>query len=279
VAGLTIVPQFVGLSAEEAQAEASRSNLGLIIEEREVAGYATPTVLEQDPPAGQAVAAASQVKLVVSRRLPSSEIPDVTGYIARDVQEGLESRGWIVKTQGVWSGETQGQILQVNPPVGTVLAAGEALTLTVSDGTDEPLPLEVNLNNMIFLESAELPGERFAQGETIQVLLRWRALQPVVDSYTVFFHLLGPGGALIDQDDHSPRVGDLSLPTSNWTPGVIVADSHTVGIPTNANGGVYQLRTGMYLTSSGNQRLPVLNAGQTSVVDNSILIKEIRVGP
>jgi predicted Ser/Thr protein kinase len=279
VPGMAIVPQVVGLSLEAAQEEVARANLGLIIEEREDANYPAPTVLEQDPPAGQSVLAAFQIKLVVSKRLPSSQIPDVWGFTLDEVREGLQSRGWVLVTNTAWGSEPAGRIVQVEPPIGTMLAAGETLTLTLSTGTDQPFPLQANLNNMIFLESAEIGSDRYAAGETIPVALRWRALQPVGDSYTVFVHLLGPGGALIDQDDHGPRQGDINLPTSSWIPGVIVRDTHSVGIPPNAVNGVYQLRTGMYLSSNTNQRLPVLDAGRTSQDNGSILIMEIQVGP
>ncbi len=276
---MAIVPQLVGLTLEAAQQEAARANLGLIIEEREDFNYPVPTILEQDPPAGQTVVSASQIKLIVSKRLPSSEIPDVLGFTVDEVREGLQSRGWTLATEQVWSGEPIGRIVEVNPRTGTMLAAGETLTLFLSAGTSQPLPMDVNLNNMILLDSVQLPSDRFAPGDTVSAVLRWRALQPVSDSYTVFFHLIGPGGALIDQDDHGPRVGDDSRPTSSWTPGVIVPDNHSVGIPPNAVGGIYQLRTGMYLSSVGNQRLPVLDVGKTSQENNSILIREIRVGP
>jgi serine/threonine-protein kinase len=271
VPGMAVVPQLVGLPLEAAQEEAARANLGLIIEERDDADHPVPTVLEQDPPAGRSVPLASQIKLVVSKRLPSSEVPDVLGYALDEVREGLMSRGWIVTTVEVWSSEPVGRVLGVEPPIGTMLAAGETLTLSLSAGTSRPLPLKVNLNNMIFLESAELYSDRYTPGQTIPLLLRWRALQPLADSYTVFVHLIGPTGALVAQRD-------VSRPTNNWTPGVIVVDDHAVDIPSNAVSGTYQLRTGMYLTSNG-QRLPVLDAGRTSQLDNSILILEIQVGP
>jgi hypothetical protein len=128
------------------------------------------------------------------------------------------------------------------------------------------------------LDSVELGSDRFMPGDTVTMVFRWRALQPVNDAYTVFQHLFGPGNVLIDQDDHSPRVGDVTLPTNSWTPGVIVRDRHTVGIPPNATGGAYQLRAGMYLSSNASLRLPVLNPGRTSHENSSILIKEISVG-
>jgi hypothetical protein len=136
----------------------------------------------------------------------------------------------------------------------------------------------VNLNNMIVLDSVELHGVRYAPGQSIPVVLRWRSTQPVADSYTVFLHLLGPGGGAIAQDDREPREGEISFPTNGWVPGVIVVDSHIINIPSNAISGVYQLRTGMFLPSTG-RRLPVLAPGQASVQDDSILIMEIQIGP
>jgi predicted Ser/Thr protein kinase len=276
---MTIVPQLVGLSLEAAKTEADNAELGISIDYREDRNHPVPTVLEQDPGPGQTVAVASQVKLVVSQRVPSSPVPDVMGYSLAEVDEGLRSRGWNVVTVRAWSSLPEGRIIEVEPPIGTVLDAGQTLTLTLSGGTDKPLPLEVNLGNVVLLDSVQLDSDHFAAGDMVQVVLRWRALQPVGESYTVFFHLIGPGGVLIDQDDHGPRVGDVSLPTNSWTPGVIVADGHRVGIPGNAINGIYQLRAGMYLSSDGNQRLPVLDAGFASHQDNSILVKEIQVGP
>jgi hypothetical protein len=279
VPGLAIVPQLVGLSLEAAQEELERAGLRPIIEERDDPSHPVPTVLEQEPPVGQTVLAASQINLVVSKRLPSSPVPDVLGLFFDEMREGLQSRGWVLATKEVWSSEPLGRILEVEPSIGALLPAGETLTLTISAGTDRPLPLEVNLSNSIFLESVEIQSDHFAPGDTISFVLRWRALQQVAGSYTVFAHFFGPGGVLVDQDDHSPRVGDVSLPTDSWTPGVIVADSHTVGVPSNAVSGAYQLRAGMFLPSADNQRLPVLDPGRTSHQDNSILILEIQVGP
>jgi hypothetical protein len=73
-------------------------------------------------------------------------------------------------------------------------------------------------------------------------------------------------------------VGETSFPTNSWTPGVIVDDSHIINIPSNAVSGVYQLRTGMFLPSTG-QRLTVLDPGHASAQDDSILIMEIQVAP
>jgi predicted Ser/Thr protein kinase len=278
VPNTVVVPQLVGLSLEAAQAEAERAHLGLVIEQRDDHEHPLPTVLEQDPAAGQTVLVASQVRLVVSNLLPSSPIPDVLDYTLDSVHEGLVSRGWLVVVNETWSARPVGQILEVEPPAGTTLAAGETLTLTVSAGTDQPLTLNVNLNNMIVLDSARLQSDRYAPGQSIPIVLRWRSTQPVADSYTVFMHFIGPGGGAVAQDDREPRVGETSFPTNSWTPGVIVDDSHIINIPSNAVSGVYQLRTGMFLSSTG-QRLPVLDPGHTSAQDDSILLMEIQVTP
>jgi serine/threonine-protein kinase len=279
VSGTAIVPQLVGLTLDLAQEEVARANLGLIVEERDATNYPVPTVLEQDPSAGQTIPSASQIKLIVSRSLPSSAVPDVWGFTLDEVRDGLQSRGWLLAIETVWSSDPSGRIVSIEPPVGTMLAAGETLTLTLSAGTDQPLPLEVNLNNTIFLQSAQISSNQFSPGASISCVLRWRALQPVADSYTVFFHLLGPDGRLVTQDDHEPLQAGVTIPTNGWTPGVFVSDTHNVTIPDNAVGGVYQLRAGMYLSSDSSRRLPVIDTGRTSHENHSVLILEIQVGP
>ncbi len=223
--------------------------------------------------------AGSQLKLVVSKQVASSEVPDVLGFTLDEVREGLESRGWMLTTETMWSSEPEGRIVQVSPPIGTELAGGATLTLTISGGTDEPIPIEANLNNSVLLESVELLASRFAPGETIPLVLRWRGLQSMSESYSVFVHLLDPQGGLVDQDDHEPREGDTVRPTSTWIPGVIVPDTHMVTIPPNAASGTYQLRSGMYVPSADNTRLPVVDAGRATEEGDSVLLLEVQIGP
>jgi hypothetical protein len=137
-----------------------------------------------------------------------------------------------------------------------------------------PIPLEVNLADLIVLQSAELRQEAFRPGDLIVVALHWRALRHVDTNYVVFVHLIGPDGHLVAQQDKAPI-----NPTSEWVPGVASIAPHQVTIPPDRPPGLYQLRAGMYPEGKPGERLQVVDAGQTTAESNSILIAEIEVNP
>ncbi len=271
--GQAVVPYLIGLEMPQAQAEVERAGLTLAVEEeREDPNHPRPVVLEQDPPAGAVVVQGSTVSVVASKALESPPVP--AGLLGltfnEEIKAGLESYGWRIVTEEEWSREPKGRILAVEPPEGTPLPVGSTLTLTLSSGAE--VLLEVNLGDMVNLLSAELNGDRFQPGDLVAVTLRWQARKPVDQSYTAFFHLIGPDGQLVAQDDR------IASDPRTWTPGVIVPDTHAVVLPADAPPGTYQLRTGLYLQATMS-RLPVVDSGRTTAEEDSILIREIEVGP
>jgi hypothetical protein len=66
-------------------------------------------------------------------------------------------------------------------------------------------------------------------GDVLALTLYWRALEPVAHDYTVFVHLLGEHDRAIAQRDAPPGLG--ARPTSQWTPGQVVADPYLLGLP------------------------------------------------
>jgi len=50
-------------------------------------------------------------------------------------------------------------------------------------------------------------------------------------------------------------------------------------IPRDAARGKYQLRVGLYPASNPGSRLPVVSPGKTTAENNSILVRELTVGP
>ena len=95
-------------------------------------------------------------------------------------------------------------------------------------------------------------------GETLRVILYWRAKEPMTESYTVFTHLLDPDGRQVSQEDSMP-MSNLH-PTSEWQAGEIVADGiYELALPADAAPGEYALELGLYDGSDG-KRLDVLDA-------------------
>jgi hypothetical protein len=196
------------------------------------------------------------------------------GYPVELVQNGLESDGLRLEIEAVWSVESEGIVLAQEPVSGTTVYAGDTVTLTVSGGVDVPIPLEVNLADLVLLDRAELRQEIFQPGGVIAITLRWRALRSISTQYVVFVHLIGPDGGLVAQQDLEPIP-----PTTAWVPGVEVVDPCQVVIPAAQSGGRYQLRTGMYPQGQSGDRLPVVDSGSTTVESDSILVAEIEIQP
>jgi hypothetical protein len=58
-----------------------------------------------------------------------------------------------------------------------------------------------------------------------------------------------------------------------------VQDRATLEVPRGASRGTYQLRVGMYPTNNPGTRLTVISAGRTTAANDSILVKELTIGP
>ncbi|MBN1260715.1 MAG: protein kinase [Anaerolineae bacterium] len=268
------VPNLAGLSIADGQQRLEEYGLALgTTVEQESAGAIPNTILEQTPRAGSLVPIGAKVALVVARG-PWFVLPDLIGYQYDTVVPQLEEQGLQVITEDVWSMEPVGKILAQIPPASTQLRAGDVLTLTLSGGTDQPIPLNVNLSGRVMLENARLPQMSLRPGDSLAVTLQWRCLQPVDQPYIVFVHLLQADAILAAQADSQPMNG-LS-PTNTWQPGDVIVDPHQIGIPSGIPAGSYQIRVGLY---TGTTRLPVTDAGAASVVDNSILISTVQIIP
>ena len=246
----------------------------VLLEERYESGVEKGIVLAQSPSPGERVPPDSEVSVVVSGPGRELAMPPIVGYSVEVVRAGLESDGLRVISDTVWSTQPKEMVITQEPGPGTMIHAGDTVTLTVSGGVDAPIPLQVGLADRIVLESAELQHMTFQPGEVIAVTLHWRALHSISTHYVVFVHLVGPDGGLVAQQDAEPVI-----PTTTWAPGVEIVDSHLVTIPAGQPAGQYQLRTGMYLQGQPNSRLSVVDAGLTTADAGSILITEVQIQP
>ncbi len=269
------VPNLIGLSAADAQRVAEERNLTFeIAGSRMVTDVLPGTVIEQEPRAGTIVLVHTPVRAILAAGRPYT-LPNVVGYQIDVVRPPLETEGLLVSVVEEWSNEPKGQILAQEPPPQTVVHAGQTITLTVSGGTDVALPMHVNFADLIILDEALVPQRPFHPGDSIPVTLRWHALKPVPTDYTVFVHLIKPDlVTLINAADSGPVNG--TMPTSRWQVGEIIVDPHLVTIPEGTPPGRYQIRIGLY---NAEGRLPVVDSGTTSAVDNSVFVSDVEIVP
>jgi serine/threonine protein kinase len=273
------VPNLTGLSAPDAQRLVESLGLRLeILGEKESNDARPGAVLEQTPTPGNRVSADTIVSVVLAAGR-ALVLPNVVGLNLNDqnvqVQDGLETDGLLVSIEQIWSTEPAGVILKQMPDAGTEVRAGNTVTLTVSGGTNLPIPMQVNLSNQVMLEDVRISQLVYQPGDTVGLTFRWQALQAIPSSYKVFIHVLTLDyGTLIAQRDIEPMNG--LRPTNSWAPGEIINDPHQILLPKNTPAGTYQIRAGLY-NSDG--RMPVVDAGQTQVNDDTIFIATIEVRP
>ena len=274
----TTVPEVIHRDRPAVEQMLAQKGLRLEVkEERFDNQWPAGAALEQLPAPNTPARRGDAVQVVFSKGPQVNNIPSVQGYVyTNSLKSGLESYGWKVAVQPQWSNRPSGEIVGQIPSPGTPLTAGQVITLQVSSGS--AMPLDVNLGDLITLESAELPRDTLRPGEMLEVTLRWKSrVNSIGQPFKVFMHLIGPSGNLAAQIDREPQDG--VSPTTTWSNGVVVPDAYTLEIPRDAPGGAYQLRVGLYPAGNPPARLPVVDPGKTTAENNSILVKTLTIGP
>jgi hypothetical protein len=134
-------------------------------------------------------------------------------------------------------------------------------------------PREANLGDQVEFLGYDLDRTEVAPGETLHLVLHWRALSTMDTSYTVFSHLLDGANQIRGQQDNPPMNG--TYPTTLWASGEVVADEYALQVNADAQPGTHAIEIGLYVLETG-QRLPVLDAaGQ--VTGDRILVSEVEV--
>jgi hypothetical protein len=120
-------------------------------------------------------------------------------------------------------------------------------------------PVQVNFDNTIVLTGYDLTPD------TSILTLYWKSLAPINEDYVVFIHLLDSTGNVVAQADAPPT--NNAYPTSWWSPGEIIADSHTLSASPDPG----TLRLGLYHLDSG-QRLTITESTLPTQDNNSVEI-------
>jgi hypothetical protein len=117
-------------------------------------------------------------------------------------------------------------------------------------------PLGVDLGNVVQIIGYDLPIREVQAGRTFPLVLYWRALDEMDESYTVFIHVVGPDGVIRGQWDSIPGGGEF--PTTGWVEGEVIRDEYYVLMNQDAPPWQYTILVGMYDARTG-ERLIVSN--------------------
>jgi len=137
-------------------------------------------------------------------------------------------------------------------------------------------PLTATLGDQVELLGYDLltpiPGPTaavVAPGDTLTLILYWRALAEMDEPYTVFTHLLAPDGSMTGQWDSHPVGG--AYPTDLWLAGEVVTDVREIPVRAGAAAGAHRLEVGMYVAETG-ARLPLIGTPDDAVVLQTVTV-------
>jgi hypothetical protein len=133
---------------------------------------------------------------------------------------------------------------------GETVALGEVALAPRASEYAVPNPVSVNFGGQMELIGYAVSDLSPAAGDSFEVTLYWRALQPMEADYVVFAHVIDPATTTIHAGSDAQPAG-WTRPTSTWTMGEIVTDTHTLTLNTDAPPGIFELEIGVYLAQDG----------------------------
>ena len=273
-----LAPAVVGKPLEVAirEAEALKLNLRVTQEITATDGTQTQTmVINQFTAAGTTLQPGQSIEIGISKPILFDTVPgDLLGQVmSNNIDQTLRTKGWSVVVTETASFAPEGQIVAVAPPAGEKLAVNGTLTLTVSTGG------RFDLNSQmpgIVVDWAKFTRESYGPGQVIAFDVQWRATDNIGRDFNVAWYLLGDNGgrSLAQGADRAPANRGSSFPTSNWTAGTIVVDSYQLSIPNDIQAGAYTVEIALY---SGQDRLPITDAGQGQARNNLLIVRTIQI--
>jgi hypothetical protein len=105
-----------------------------------------------------------------------------------------------------------------------------------------------------------------AETQALTLTLAWQVVEPVIEDYTVFVHLLAGDGTKIAQRDTRPCDG--KCPTNTWQLGQVIMDRYQLELAQDAGADApAQMAVGLYLLESGDRALVVGRDDRTVFLD------------
>ncbi|MFD7407499.1 Stk1 family PASTA domain-containing Ser/Thr kinase [Streptomyces sp. NPDC059866] len=126
------VPNFVGLTQEDAQRQATNSDLELSVSKRPCEDQKKGNVCSQDPKDGATVDKGTSINVVVSTGAPKVAVPNVIDKDIDTATQQLEDKGFKVATKQTESSQEPGTVLSQDPDPGTELEKGETVKLEIA---------------------------------------------------------------------------------------------------------------------------------------------------
>ncbi|MFE1406248.1 Stk1 family PASTA domain-containing Ser/Thr kinase [Streptomyces sp. NPDC058770] len=134
-------PNLVGLTVDEAQTRAERSDIVLKVGSHEPCeDQPKDKICSQTPTVGDKMAEKDTITVVVSAGPPKVEVPDVTEKSEANARKNLEEKGFTVNVTAVESESQAGTVIKQDPVGGTKAEKNSEVTITVAKQATQQLP-------------------------------------------------------------------------------------------------------------------------------------------
>ena len=134
--------------------------------------------------------------------------------------------------------------------------------------------MSYRLGEHIALQRFRLNSETLKPGNSLTVVLFWKANVEISGNYMVFCHILSANKELVAQRDGPPIYG--VRPTPSWRIGEVIEDSYEIFLGPDLPPGEYELSVGMYDPKSV-ARLPAYDAVGKRLPDDRIVLGSLRI--
>ena len=202
---MVTVPDLVGKTETEAKALMDGLQIGTQMVGEEASTQEKGRISSQDIPAGTQVEAYTTLRYYISKGQEEVTIPSVEGQTAYAIQKSLEEKGLSINVQKEYSEDDgtdypvvePGYVIAIFPEEGTVVKAGDTITMTVSRGLDRG-------------DSALVPdvvGK--TEEEAVTLLGKWMDIQITKEQSTDV-----PEGQVISQSLEAGEAADPDQPIS-----------------------------------------------------------------
>jgi serine/threonine-protein kinase len=167
VSSEVIVPDFHGITENDARSNAAVAHIALLVAAREPTPDAKPgTIIRQSINAGQHVPREHPVSIVIAEEVP--RVPTITGITVAEATQRVEQRGYSLQLTATVPDATvaHGLVIDQTPKAETPHVKGGTVTVRVSSGPGE-------------FELPKFVGVAYAQAKTdleklgVKPVVRW----------------------------------------------------------------------------------------------------------
>ena len=249
---LVTVPDLRGKTVEEAEAQLKDLGIGLVKAGEEASEeYAKGQIMRQSVAAGEKVEKHTTIEYTLSTGSVALTVPNVVNQPQADAEATLKDMGLETSIQQDYSTEIAiGNVISVQPEVGSTVNKGDTITLVVSKGAsdvevtvpsiggyseEEAKSILQNLGLVVVVESGT--SDRVAEGEVFEQSISGGTKVSSGTEITIKVNRPGAtGGDSSNLDDSGESAGGEATYSGTWT------CSKRLGEPSNYAGGVVKMQ-------------------------------------